>query len=95
MDVWHVNAHASTILLVCCMLDECAEVQLAEVSEDTVTYRKGGVSNRIEAPPSNTPILQSGKVEAIEIHHLVPCCHKVVEELLLGVLTTINFRQGP
>ena len=37
----------------------------------------------------------SGEVEAVKVHYLVPHRYKVVQELLLGVLTSIDFRQGP
>jgi hypothetical protein len=40
-------------------------------------------------------MLRSGEVEAVKVHYLVPRRHKVVHELLLGVLTTIDFRDGP
>ena len=34
------------------------------------------------------------KVEAIEIHHLVPGRHEVIDKLLLRVVTGIDFRDG-
>ena len=40
-------------------------------------------------------MLRSGEVEAIKVHHLVPRRDKVVHELLLGVRTSVDFRQGP
>ncbi len=40
-------------------------------------------------------MLQSGKLEAVKVHYLVPHRYKVVQELLLGVLTSVNFCQGP
>ena len=42
-----------------------------------------------------TFLLRSGDVETVKVHHFVPYCNKVVEELLLGVLTSVDFRQGP
>jgi hypothetical protein len=36
----------------------------------------------------------SRKVEAIQVHHLVPGRDKVVDELLHGVGTSIDFSQG-
>jgi hypothetical protein len=45
--------------------------------------------------PSKTFMLRSGEVETVEVHHFVPHRHEVVQELLLGVLTSIDFRQGP
>src|SRR3974390_3673248 len=51
------------------------------------------------APPfqkrSKTVILWSGEVVAVEVHDFVPRCYKVSHELLLGVGTSVNFRQGP
>ena len=38
---------------------------------------------------------RSGQIEPVKIHDLVPRCHKIVQELLLGVLTSVDFRQGP
>ena len=40
-------------------------------------------------------MLRSGEVVAVKVHYLVPRRYKVVQELLLGVLTSIDFRQGP
>jgi len=40
-------------------------------------------------------MLRSGEVEAVKVHYLVPCRYKVVQELLLGILTSIDFRDGP
>jgi len=37
---------------------------------------------------------KSRKVEAIQVHHLVPSRDKVVDELLVSIGTSINFRQG-
>ena len=38
---------------------------------------------------------RSNEVEAVKVHYLVPHRYKVVQEFLLGVLTSIDFRQGP
>jgi len=40
-------------------------------------------------------MLRSGKVEAVKVHYLVPRRYKVVQELLLGVVTSVDLRQGP
>ena len=40
-------------------------------------------------------MLLLGEVEPVKVHYLVPRRYKVVHELLLGVLTCVNFRQGP
>ena len=40
-------------------------------------------------------MLRSGEVEAVKVHYLVPHPYKVLQELLLGVLTSIDFRQSP
>jgi hypothetical protein len=45
--------------------------------------------------PSQRFGLPSGQVEAVEVHDLVPHRYKVVQELLLRVLTSVDFRQGP
>src|SRR5512136_2334273 len=45
---------------------------------------------RVKAYP-----LRSRKVEAVKVHDLVPRRYKVVHELLLGVLTAIDLRDGP
>src|SRR4030043_799891 len=45
--------------------------------------------------PLKTFMLRAGEVEAIKVHHLGPGRYKVVQELLLGVLTCVDFRQGP
>src|SRR6266542_6181426 len=44
------------------------------------------------AVPSTS--LRSGKVEAIESHHLVPCSHEVTHEPLLRVVTRVDLRDG-
>ena len=33
--------------------------------------------------------------EAVKVHYLVPCRYEVVQELLLGVLTSVDFRYSP
>ena len=40
-------------------------------------------------------MLRSGEVEAVKVHYLVPRRYKVVQEFFLGVLTTIDLRDGP
>ena len=40
-------------------------------------------------------MLRSGEVEAVKVHYLVPHRYKVVQELLLRVHTSVDFRQGP
>ncbi len=42
-----------------------------------------------------TFMLRSGEVEAVQVHYLIPHRDKVVPEFLLGVLTAVDFRQGP
>ena len=39
-----------------------------------------------------TLISQSGEVEAVKVHDLVPCRYKVVHELFLGIVTCVDFR---
>ncbi len=36
----------------------------------------------------------SREVEAVEVHHLVPRSHEVTDELLLRVVTRVDFRDG-
>jgi len=45
--------------------------------------------------PSRTIIPRSSEVETVKVHDFVPHHDKVVQELLLRVLTAIDFRQGP
>ena len=52
------------------------------------------VQNTLQKP-SKTFMLRSGEVETVKVHDLVPRRYKVVQELLLGVLTSVDFRQGP
>jgi hypothetical protein len=40
-------------------------------------------------------MLRSGEVESVEVHDFVPHRYEVMQELLLGVLASIDFRQGP
>ena len=40
-------------------------------------------------------MFKSREVETVKVHDFVPRCHKVVQELLLGVLASVDFRQGP
>ncbi len=46
-----------------------------------------------EAP--KTFMLRSGEVETVKVHDFVPHRYKVMQELLLGVITSVDFRQGP
>jgi hypothetical protein len=50
------------------------------------------VDTSAQWPPDR---IRSGEVEAVKVHDLVPRRDKVVHELLLGVLASIDFRQGP
>src|SRR5512136_1168150 len=45
--------------------------------------------------PSKTFMLRSGEVETVKVHDFVPRRYKVVQELLMGVFTSVDFRQGP
>jgi hypothetical protein len=49
------------------------------------------VQNTLQKP-SKMFILRSGEVEAVKVHYLVPHRYKVVQELVLRVLTSIDFR---
>ncbi len=39
--------------------------------------------------------LRSGKIEAIKIHDLIPRSNEVTHELLLGVVTPVDFSDRP
>ena len=45
--------------------------------------------------PSKTFMIRSSEVETVKLHDFVPRRYKVVQELLQGVLTSVDFRQGP
>ena len=66
-------------------------------SIDILVGQQGSSEAAAEVIPplrgSLTFILRSG-VEAIEGHDLVPGCDEVVDELLLGVGTSVDFGQG-
>jgi hypothetical protein len=36
-----------------------------------------------------------GEIETIKVHHFGPGCHEVVDKLLLGIRTSIDFGQCP
>lgn len=38
---------------------------------------------------------QSGHIEAVEVHHFVPCSHKIQNEFFVGISACIHFCQGP
>jgi len=40
-------------------------------------------------------MLRSTEIKSVKIHYLVPHGHKVINELLMGILTSMGFRQGP
>jgi hypothetical protein len=44
--------------------------------------------------PSKMFMLHSGEVETVKVHDFVPHRYKVLQELLLGVLPRVDFRQG-
>ena len=76
-------------------------LQIASVSKDPSArggYRfrliRYAVQNTLQKP-SQTFMRRLCEVEAIKVHYLVPRRYKVVQKLLLGVLTTIDFRHGP
>ncbi len=49
-------------------------------------FRTGGLSHQTSCCLS--------KIEPVEVHHLVPCCHKVAHELFLRILAGVYFRQS-
>ena len=42
-----------------------------------------------------TPMLRSGELEAVKVHHLGPGCHEVLDKLLLRVRAAVDLGQGP
>jgi len=46
-------------------------------------------------PTCSSRNLSSGQVEAIKVHDFIPRRYKVVQELLLRILASIDFRYGP
>jgi hypothetical protein len=58
------------------------------------------LSRRNEKRRSNGPpfyvaaVKESGEVEPIEVHHLVPGSHEVVHELHFSIVAAINFSNG-
>jgi hypothetical protein len=50
---------------------------------------------RVVSSPGRTLWLRSGEVEPVKVHDLVPRRDKVVEELRLGVVTAVDFGDGP
>src|SRR6516165_1372405 len=55
--------------------------------------RRTSVAAALEQPSSSFP-QRWDKVEAIEVHHLVPGSHEVFRKLLLRVRARIDFREG-
>ena len=56
-------------------------------------------NTQAKTPPAKTPRqrivwLALGKVEAIEIHDLVPCSHEIPYKRVLRVITGVDFRNG-
>ena len=63
----------------------------------SASVRCGLIANANSARVSSTVAstsLRSGKVEAIKIHHLVPCSHEVTHARLLRVVTCVDFRDS-
>jgi hypothetical protein len=51
----------------------------------------GHASADVEQKPLKTfMLLQSGEIEAIEVHHLGPGCHEVLDKLLLPVRACVD-----
>ena len=59
---------------------------------DAAKYR--GEHERSQAMARSDKRQRSRKIEAIQVHHLIPGRDKVVDELLPGVGTSVNFSQG-
>jgi hypothetical protein len=50
----------------------------------------GHASANADQKPLKTFMLQSGEIEAIEVHHLGPGCHEVLDKLLLPVRACVD-----
>ena len=62
---------------------------LAEIRQGRNLHRLTAYATiRIDTSP------RLGKVEAIEIHDLVPCSHEVMHEAFLRVITRVDFSDG-
>ena len=55
----------------------------------------GNAPADVDLKPSKTFMLRSGEVETVKVHDFVPHRYKVILEQLQGVLTSVDFRQGP
>ena len=71
-----------------------AQTQSATLEARSFTPEGAPVLTRIQGRASGR-FQASRKVEAIEVHHLVPGRDEVVDELLPGVGAAVNFGQGP
>jgi hypothetical protein len=45
--------------------------------------------------PNSASASRSGEIEPVKVHYLGPSRYEIVKELLLRVLTSVNFRYGP
>lgn len=65
---------------------------------DGCKNRKNPVRSQVNRDPSacrDFPRYISPNLEAIEVHHLVPCGDEVVRELLLRAVASVDLRDGP
>ncbi len=68
------------------------KIEPAGNTELSISYGLKQASSGLTAYPKT---LKSGQVEAVKIHHLVPCVDKVMHELLLGVCGCVDFSERP
>jgi hypothetical protein len=72
---------------------------IAQTHSNVVIFHRDGGGFHVLLPPiqkqSTKFMLRSGEVETVKVHYFIPRCNKIVQELLLGVLTSVDFRQRP
>src|SRR5690349_14046728 len=51
------------------------------------------IGRRVPSIPGGGSPLLRGHIEAVQVHHLVPCRHEVLRELLLRVRGPVDLRQ--
>jgi hypothetical protein len=54
-----------------------------------------GARSRLSEVDLYGQLTRSGKVEAIKVHHLVPGCYEIMDELFLRVRASVDFGDGP
>jgi hypothetical protein len=81
-------------------------LKLAEIGTDSLESESGGAGSLMRQPAGLIYLRPAGwrrfdkwtqrlrNIKAIQIHHLVPRCDEIVDELLLRIGTSIDFRHG-